>query len=300
MSQRFLHVELGTDNYLLKFKIMDTPLADLWIERMHLRDSWPLDHPDRFYNFDSESQERDRAANMIQNCVAIINAHRPIVERKFTSIHDQDYLNYLHHIFEVYHGLLDQQTHEFWQSAPDSVRRALAELNLAVHRCETVGRSNHPRFVCTWFGMPKTKHLPVDLMHQYGEANPAWGSVCLNYVEIGKTLEDLNQDQDRYIDDDAFKPFDFYSADFVVRFFDLTENEVVDKAINMLNYFDQHRDFFCSRGYNSATDVALAPLKFPVAQLIETVPRTQLLQDIAQRQFVTRVTICETSDHSNS
>ena len=295
-----MKIELGEDNYELKFRILDTPVADLWLERMNQRHQWPLDHPNRFYNFDSELQERDRAADMIQRCVATINAHQHIVEREFTSIDDQDYLNYLHHIFEVYHGLLDQQTHEFWQSAPDTVRRALAELNLAVHRCETVGRSRQPRFVCTWFGMPKTEHLSVELMQQHGEVNPAWGSVCLNYVEIGKTLEELTQDQDQYIEDDAFKPWDFYSADFVVRLFELSESEVLAKAVSMMNYFDQHQEFFHSRRYSSIGNVKLAPLKFPVAQLIETVSRDQLLADIQQRQFVTQVTICETSNDNDS
>jgi len=300
MSQRFLKIELGEDNYELKFRILDTPVANLWLERMNLRHQWPLDHPNRFYNFDSEQQERDRAADMIQDCVAVINSHQPIVEREFTSIDDQDYLNYLHHVFEVYHGLLDQQTHEFWQSAPDTVRQALAELNLAVHRCETVSRDRQPRFVCTWFGMPKTEHLPAELMQQHGEVNPAWGSVCLNYVEIGKTLEDLTQDQDQYIEDDAFKPWDFFSADFVVRLFELSESEVIGKAVSMMNYFDQHQEFFHSRGYSSIGDAKLAPLRFPVAQLIETVPRDQLLADIRERQFVKLVTICETSNDNNS
>jgi hypothetical protein len=122
-------------------------------------------------------------------------------------VHDQDTLNYLHNIFERYHGLLYQQNSEFWMSAPDRVRTALADLNLAVHRCETAQSAQNTRLVCTWYGQPKQYTMPLTMQQQYGTTNPPWGSVCLNYCEIGKTLEDLARDNDCYIGDDAFRPF---------------------------------------------------------------------------------------------
>mgnify|MGYP007090124055 CR=1 FL=1 len=128
---------------------------------MEQRHSWPLDHPDRFYGFNPDQQEKQRAVEMIQHCVDTINSYEPIIDRPFD--YTQDHLNYLHHIFEVHHGLLNQQNSELWQRAPGNVRRALAELNLAVHRCETASRGNRPRFVCTWFGMPKVHRLAPDL-----------------------------------------------------------------------------------------------------------------------------------------
>jgi hypothetical protein len=94
-----------------------------------------MDNPDRFYGFGTAQQEQQRAVDMIQQCIATINAHDPIIDREFE--YTQDGLNYLHNIFERYHGLLDQQTSEYWLSAPSTVRQALANLNLAVHRCET-------------------------------------------------------------------------------------------------------------------------------------------------------------------
>jgi hypothetical protein len=299
MPQQYLHIDLGAD-YTLDFEIHDTPLADLWLERMHLRHPYPIDHPDRFYGFNSQEQEIARAEKMIRECIATINSYQLIVEREFTTVHDQDCLNYLHNIFERYHGLLNQQKTLWWLRAPHPIKTALAELNLAVHRCETSSRVVKPRFVCTWFGLPKEKTLPEDVMEQCGMINPPFGSVCLNYVEIGKTLFELMMDRDEYISAEAFQPFNHYNADFVVKFFEYTPNTVDSILKNMQQYYQEHYDFFAEQGYRQFDHVKLQPLQFPVARIIETVPREQLINDIQQRQLVTRVYIDETMHHTNS
>jgi hypothetical protein len=288
----FLYIDLaGQDTLTLKFQLLDSPFAHIWIERMNSRGNYPLDHPDRFYGFNSQEEEIKRAEQYIQSCIDTINHFRPIIKRSFTHYQDQDCLNYLHNIFERYHGLLDQQSHDFWNQATHEVRQALAELNLAVHRCETVNRGTRPRFVCTWYGMPKTLHLPLEHMLKYGTLGSTFGTVYLNYAEIGKTLEDLANDRDNYIGDDAFKPYDYYSADFVVKFWDETDAQIQSKIELMEEYYNTHQDFFATRGYTKFNDPRLLPLRWPVAQLVETMPRGQLLKEIQQRQYVAKVYI---------
>ena len=299
MPQQYMHIDLGAD-YTLDFEIHNTPLADLWLERMHLRHPYPIDHPDRFYGFDSQEQEIARAEKMIQECIATINSYQPIIKREFTTVHDQDCLNYLHNIFERYHGLLNQQKTLWWLRAPQPVKKALAELNLAVHRCETSSRFVRPRFICTWYGVPKDVTLPEEVMKQCGDINQPFGSVCLNYVEIGKTLFELMLDKDMYIGDEAFQPFSHYNPDFVVKFFEYSSKDVDTILQNMQQYYQAHRDFFAERGYQQFDHVKLQPLQFPVARIIETVPREQLIKHIQQRQLVTRVYIDETMHHTNS
>jgi len=281
-----LCIELGRDQFTLKFKVLDTPVAKMWIERMLVREKYPLDNPDRFYGFDSQEQEEVRALEMIQSSIDIVNNYSNIITRTLSGVHDQDTLNYLHSIFEQYHGLLDQQSTEFWSTAPDTVKQALADLNINVHRCESVANGNNPRFVCTWYGLPKTQTLDPALMSEYGTLVPEFGTVCLNYCEIGKTLEDMAADKDQYISDDAFRPFGFYSADFVVRFF---ENKVDDTLKSMLQYYIKNKEFFNRKGFTEFNDPRLLPLRFPVAQLIETIPRNDLLKKISKQQHVTRV-----------
>jgi hypothetical protein len=270
----------------LQFQIRPTSLAKLWVERMQSRGSYPLDHPDRFYGFGSQLEERRRAEIMIEQCIKTINQHDPVIEREFDW--SQDCLNYLHNIFERYHGLLDQQTSEYWQQATDQVKQALAELNLAVHRCETVLQGAQPRFVCTWFGMPKIKTLDPYQLKQWGEKQIKFGTVYLNYCEIGKTVEELTQDNDAYIGKEAFKPFRHYSADFHVAFF----NQDLDKKIpKMQQYINQHQDFFLAHHITSVYNAIAQPLRFPVADLEYTGDPQELITQIARQQQVLKVTI---------
>lgn len=288
----FLNITLaGQSQIELQFKLLNSPLTTAWVDRMQARDSYPLDDPTRFYGFNTPEEEFQLAKNFIFNCIETINSHEHIIDRIDEDIHSQDYLNYLHNIFEQYHGLLDQQTHEYWEFAPAEVRKALADLNIAVHRCESVAHNNPPRFVCTWFGLPKTRRLNKADMKKYGTLDPGFGSVCINYAEIGKTLQDLANDDDKYIADDAFQPFSHVSADFNVRFFDEDRIKISQQLTRMKNYYLQNRNFFYKRGYHFFDDANLLPLKFPVAQLVETMPREDLLEQIKNNQHVSQVTL---------
>jgi len=282
-----LVIRLGLDgNFELNFQIRDTPVAKLWVERMQARGSYPLDHPDRFYGFGTLAQEQNRAVEYIQSCIATINSHEVIIHRPFE--YTQDCLNYLHNIFERYHGLLDQQNTDYWNRAPDKVRRALAELNLAVHRCETAAEGTQPRLVCTWYGLPKTNCLDLALQEQYGDNQIKFGTVYLNYCENGKTVEDLANDNDKYIGDDAFRPFGYYSADFNVQFHN---QDLTERYGKVQQYIDQHRDFFLAHSITNVYNTQARPQRFPVADLIYTGNCDQLLADIAARQWVQQATI---------
>jgi hypothetical protein len=251
-----------------------------------------MDDPERFYGFNTQQEDERIALEKIQDCVQGINSWQPLITRSLSTVHDQDTLNYLHNVFEQWHGLLDQRPiHPEYGPIPTEVRQHLANLNVSVHRCESAARGNRPRFVCTWFGMPKTKTLPVDLMQAHGTLNPKFGSVCLNYAEIGKTLEDLTQDRDNYISDDAFLPFDHYSADFNVRMHEETVDYVADKLARMQEYYNQHREFFFDQGFTTFQDPRLLPLRFPVAELVETQSKDQLTEAIRQHQHITQVTL---------
>lgn len=271
-------------DYRLDFQLENHPIADQWLAKMRQRDQWPLDDPTRFYGFDDRDTARADAQRRLVDCITTINAYQPIIQREWTSIDDQDLLNYLHNIFERYHGLLDQQDTGWWQTAPHQVRSALANLNLAVHRAESVTRNNNPRLVCTWFGMPKDSQLDADIMAKYGRLTYEFGGVYLNYVEIGKTLEDLSIDNDRYIGGDAFQPFMKYSADFNVRFYDA----MADIA-RIYQYFESQLDFFKSRGITRFDDYRTMPRRYKVAQLIMRESRSKIMQSLAQRQKVTDI-----------
>lgn len=270
----------------LKFQVFDTPIAQLWAERMANRAHWELDDSTRFYGFGTQEEEEHVALEKINHCIKLIKQCHPNILIGFVdNVRDQDKLNQWHHVFEVYHGLLGREDRN------NDMTPVLADLNIAVHRCESVARGNRPRFVCTWYGMTKTQTLPVELMREYGTLNPSFGSVCLNYCEIGKTLEDLVQDDDKYIADEAFKPFSYYSADFNVRFYEETKEHTSKKLVQMQEYYNKFKDFFHSQGLTSFKDPRLLPLRFPVADLVETMPREDLIKQISLNQIITKVTL---------
>jgi hypothetical protein len=268
------------DSIIVDYRLQQHSVVPLWIERvLSAQQQYQIDNPNRFYGFGSRSEQIADALSRINQCVDIINSHAEIINRHLSDIYDQDTLNYLHHIFEVYHGLLDQQHHEFWQGAPVNVKQALAELNLSVHRCEDVGRGAQPRHVVTYYGLPKTEILPTD---SYNLFTLDWepGTVFLNYVEIGKTIENLAHDNDRYIAPGAFQPFMHYSADFVVRFFGQTDRQAKEKHATIKQYYHDHKDFF------GPWQDCYASGNIPLANIVNI----NNMYEIEQRQFVKSVT----------
>jgi hypothetical protein len=251
------------------------------MERFQNRHAWPMDDASRFYGLQDPDAEKRRATQCLEHCITVINSHQSIIDLPTEDLSDQDTLNYLHSVFEKYHGLLDQQNGEWWQSAPVAVRKALADLNISVHRMESTN-TNLPRIVCTWFGMPKDHVLHPDLMRRHGNLTTDWGGVYLNYVEIGKTLEDLAKDNDRWISDDAFQPFRHYSADFNVRFY---EREAPIQCVK--EYWLEHESFFTRHGVKTWNDPAAFPYRFKIAQLETDLDRQLILSQLSQVNSIT-------------
>lgn len=274
------------DSIKIKFKLRNSSIVPLWIDQvLSAQQKYKIDDPERFYGFSSYTQQEKSALLKINKCIDVINSHEKIITRKISSITDQDTLNYLHNIFEIYHGLLDQQTHPFFVSASKHVQNALADLNICVHMCESIVRGNNPRHVVTYFGLPKTKTLSNE---HYGLFTDIFefGTVYLNYVEIGKTIEDLAIDNDRYISDQAFKPFNFFSADFVVNFFESKLDQVFKKRDLVRDYYLKNSKFFLDRGYY-AGHPHLNLGKIPLADIDYS--RRDVLQSIQTRQYVKSV-----------
>lgn len=278
------------DTFTLQYKLRNNPVVPKWCERIESAQAkYSIDDPARFYGFGSIKEQIQNSIDNINNAIAVINNFEKIIDRELKDIHDQDTLNYLHHIFEVYHGLLDHQTHELWQRAPDTVRRALADLNIQVHRCESVQRSAKPRHVITYYGLPKTKTLDSD-DYAYFTDKITFGTVYLTYVEIGKTLEDLSIDNDQYIGDDAFQPFKHYSADFNVKFWTNTDRQIESNHANIKLYYDAHNKFFEDRKLPWGHKY-LASGSIPLADLVYNGSQRELLEELKTHQYVDNVTL---------
>lgn len=282
-----LCIEYGHESpVVLKYKLRNHSVTAKWVDKVLLAQSkYNIDDPARFYGFEKIEEQKADALSKINICIDTINSHRVIIDRKPLSVDDDDAMNYLHHIFEVYHGLLDTQTHEFYVSAPDNVKQALADLNVYVHRCEHASRYNIPKHVVTYYGLPKTDTLELtdyDLLSDYFSA----GTVYLNYVEIGKTFEDLAIDNDEYIAEEAFKPYRYYSADFVIFFDNSDMDNIAIRRKLLKEYYHKNEDFFKVRGldishpYLKAGRIPLADLDTKIQNVVQLLSTKQFVNSV--------------------
>lgn len=272
----------------LSFVIGETNIAQRWARKLQfaLSKRYKLDDPRRFYGHTSLSKESKDTLKWITECIDTINDHDPIIERSISRVDDQDTLNYLHSMFEQYHGQLGEPTGWF-ESAPEPVQRAIAELNVLVHRCESLVRGAKPRLVCTYYRMPKQDCLAwsdYDLMTDH----TAFGDLCLNYCEIGKTLEDFWRDQDDYVTAQTFKPFRYFSADFNVRLYELSAEELQYQRTGIAEYYDANREQFESAGIRDRRHPHLKAGTIVVAQLIPE-HRDKALTVFAEHSYVSSI-----------
>jgi hypothetical protein len=277
------------DEYVLEFDLINSSIVNKWHLKIieAIARGYSIDDPERFYGLNTIEEDKRIAIERINKCVDIINSHRKIIDRYLLDIHDTDTLNYLHHIFEEYHGLLDQQTNEFYTGASLEVRKALSNLNIAVHRVENVLYGNPRRFVTTYFGLPKTDKLTQEDFN-YMTCQYNFGGLYLNYVEVGKTLADLVRDKDEYIDDDAFKPWNYYSADFTVRLHDRPLEASQKEESDCLQYYSENQDFFSNLGYPQYTN-QLKPGFIKLGNLVFD-DKDTVISNITKHQYVKSVT----------
>ena len=265
---------------VLDFKLRDTEITKKWVNRVLLAQQlgYPIDNPDRFYGFDSIETQIHKALHRINTIVDTLESKWDIpIGRRLSSVDDQDTLNFLHHIFEIQHGLLDKK------DIDPQLQESLCNLNIMVHHCESIQRGALPRHVVTYFGLPKTETLCAD-DYRYFETSIKSGTVYINYAEIGKTLYDLWMDNDRYINPEAFQPFTHYSADFTVKFWNDSQNTLI---MDLKNYYVIHQQFFNSLEY-SWEELSKTIGSIPIADLVGINADT-LLDALKLRQYVKAV-----------
>ena len=290
-----LHVTYsGEDDLTLTYNINDTSIAQRWAELLaESIKKYSIDDPERLYGFDTEELERQRAVDAINKCVDTINDYKPgFVERRMTSELIQDDLNYLHHIFEVYHGMLNEP-HEFYLAAPTEVRKALGQLNLEVHRCEAMAegtvRKMLPTHLVTYYDMPRgpEHRLLEDADYEHFTDFYEFGTVYLLYVEIGKTLQDMSIDNDDHIGDEAYKPFRHYASDFVIRYFGTSHETWNNYRKLFRKHYEENQDFYDAR-YNYS-HIYNRPGNIPLAKLQTHLSPEEVVAEIQKRQFVSNI-----------
>lgn len=280
-------------DYDLQFDLLDTSITQKWLKHLELfiDAGRPWDDIKRFYNFPNSEYTHDRVVGHLKHLVKIISDYSPgLVQREFGSSITQDDLNYLHHVFEVYHGLYDQQhSNEFFSNSPTEVQNALGDLNIWIHRYESLNA--FPRFVATWKYKPYRDTLD-DAEFDLFTLHEEWGDLRLNYCEIGKTLYDFWKDNDQYIAPEAFKPQSHMCFDFTVKFMNSTKSDFEKIEKNIWEYFDQNQDFFHALGYKKY-DPKLSLGSITLGRLIKHQTESEIIESISKHQCLKNIKVVE-------
>ena len=278
-------------DYDLQFNLLDTSITQKWLKHLALfiDAGQPWDDIKRFYNFPNSEYTHDRVVEHLRYLTEIINNYSPgLIDRNIAQTITQDDLNYLHHIFEVYHGLYDQQSsNEFFCNAPVEVQNALGDLNIWIHRYETLNA--FPRFVATWKYKPYRDTITDDEFDLF-TLHEDWGDLRLNYCEIGKTLYDLWHDNDQYIAPDAFRPQHHMCFDFTVKFANYSQQDIQTTETKIWDYYDTNKDFFQSQGYKKY-DPKLSLGSVTLGKLINDNPKEQIIDMISQHQQLKNIKV---------
>lgn len=294
-----LHIEYSSTTQdvspiTIRYKLTDFPITQKWAERLNtaLAKKIPIDHPERFYGFNSMADERSSAVAAINKCCEIIDSYKPgfVGRRVNESKIEQDTLNYLHNIFEQYHGTLNKP-HPFFINAPEHVKEALAQLNLEVHRCEGLVdgavRQMLPSHMVTYYGLEKNSNYLLELEdYEHFTDFTEFGTVYLLYAEIGKTLQDLALDHDTHVHEDAYKPFRHYTADFVVRMYGLSQQSWIKFRKLYKQHYDENKEYYLSKGYDYSHPYN-RPGNIPLAKMMNT--PIDVVREVAKRQQVSSV-----------
>lgn len=288
--ERFMNKQLlitltdGQSDYDLKFKLLDYSITHTWLKHLELfiAAGQPWDDPKRFYNFPNSAYPESVVADHLKRLVGIIKNYAPeIITKEVGETITQDDLNYFHHIFEVYHGLYDaQDENDFFSNAPTEVQDALGDLNIWIHRYESL--NGMPRFVATWKYKPYRDVIATNDYRLF-KLEEEWGDLRLNYCEIGKTLYDLWHDNDNYIAPGAFQPHSHFCFDFTVRFTSTTPDEYRNTETQIWNYFDSQQEFFHNQGYTKY-DPKLSLGGITIAKLEYTQSKEDVINAVSQYQ----------------
>jgi hypothetical protein len=266
------------DIYDLEFDLIDSSFLLKWVDRYLLAKQRQdnISEPWAFYNLNndwSESATVDFLNYHINQCNNLVPR---LFSQTLSDINDQDTLNYIHSVFELHHGKLDEwQTNSLFIENP-KLREHLSFINQTVHRCESLGKIKKIRIV--YFDLPKTEKFS-DSDYKLFTDQIEFGGLYTLYADVGKNLESLATDNDDHHHD--FVPNLHYSVDCVVKFVD---NDGIENQKLYNNFLVENWDYFRSKGYVK-NDPRLTTGAIQIAQLNYT-NKQQILNDLQNYNYI--------------
>ena len=233
-----------TDVADLEFVFHTNEFTNKWQDHLLLSQQRqdPISEPWAIYgnNYWTEERSKEYLNKHIDICNSI---HPNMFERNISDVNNQDDLNYIHSVFELHHGKLDE-----WLDNPifnvekgDELRKSLSHVNQGVHRLES--GQQRPKIRVVYFDTPKTKTFTEEDYKRFTDTREFGGLYTL-YADVGKNLESLALDNDDHHHD--FVPNMHWSSDFVIR---LYNDDGVEQQTKSKEYLEKNWEYFESKGY---------------------------------------------------
>ena len=259
-----------SDDYDLFFDVHNTPIAKKW--QTEIEKQYSFFEIDRFTNWPNSIKNRNYYIQELNRQIEIINFYHPdSITASFDEDSTQETMNYLHKFFEELRGPVETGT-EWYQNAHNIAKDAISRYNVLIHEYEhfcfnesMIATTKHP--YSTIVGTYNCQRYRLS-DGDYGHYTFKWkfGTVYINYCEIGKPLLDVFKDQDDIVGDSNIRPLHYYSADFQIKFGPDTLDEVyVTREKQFWEWFDKRENYFASLGLFRSNKLAIGLI--PVATL---------------------------------
>jgi hypothetical protein len=269
----------------LVFDLNATRIADKWATE--ISKGWPIYENWRFTGWPNSEWTADRYIAEIDKCINTVNKYQPGT----ITLTGQSDLNYLHKFFETLRGGIDDPT-PWFQAAPDNVQKAVNLFNILIHNYEKLLNSNHlsPTITCT-FTAERHQLEPEDF--QYFTYDWKFGTIYINYCEVGKHLLELYIDNDNVVGEHNIRPLQHYSADFKLKFF-------VDRPRGEFKKFNQGVKAWCKKNSSFFKQLGITELALgliPVATInyklsgLDNLTQSEIIDKLSKYSFVSCVKV---------
>jgi hypothetical protein len=300
MSKQFqLTLTNGVEDRIVYFDLLDTSIASKWADEV--AKDYDFFETGRFTNWPNGKNMADFYQGLKEQ-IDIVNEYRPDTIVGLSHIFNQELLNYLHKFFEDLRGPVDNPA-DFYATAPDSVKEAITKFNVIIHECEhymfnldAMKLTNHPyaTIVGTYNG-PRYQLADEDYDHYTFKWT--FGTVYINYREIGKPLLDVFKDQDDIVGDANIRPLHYYSADFQIKFGPSTLDTIYEQRVSQFDaWYESKKEHFESLGLYKDKKLALGLI--PVAQLniddsrLKNLTKIEIVTQLSNYQQIKETKLC--------
>ena len=260
----------NVEDYTLVFDIFDTDIANKW--STEIEKNYPVFEDWRFTGWPSAEWTEENYINKINQCIDVINSYKDntIIHKAFLKM-PQETTNILHKYFEVLRGGVLSPT-DWYDNAPDNVKVALTNYNVFIHNYEklVMGRNYLSSTITCTFNCER-KLLSTD---DYKHFTYDWkfGTVYINYCEVGKHLLEMFVDNDNdIVGDQNIRPLKYYSADFKIKFCtDTPRDEFLNFSNRLHTWVDSNKEKFKELGitdYNQGL-IPVAVLNYNESNLV--------------------------------